>query len=148
MAKTSTSRGAAEALRKIARKHPDVEEDVACKGTAIESSVYRVGKKSFLFVRPQDARLKLEGSMPEARKLAAKEPGRFEVGKLGWVCVRAAAGMPLPVDLLGRWIEESYRISAGGAARRSGTSGESTTRSSARGEQGASSTRKRPRSRG
>jgi hypothetical protein len=100
-------------LREIASSHPGVVEDVACRGTALESSAYKVGKKSFLFLGPKDLRLKLAESLPSARKLAAKHPDRIRVGALGWVQVRVGSGEALPKEQLANWIAESYRLMAG-----------------------------------
>jgi len=102
------------ALRKIAAKYPGVEETIACKGTAVESSAFKAGKKTFLFVRAADARLKLEKSLPEAASLAKKEPGRYEAGAMGWIKVQLGPEPP-PLDLLKRWIDESYRLMAAAA---------------------------------
>jgi len=57
-----------------------------------------------------DVRLKLRESIAEATKLASKEPGRYEVGALGWVKVKLSAGESAPLDLLEKWIDESYRV--------------------------------------
>src|SRR5215470_18046212 len=61
----------ASVLRSIATRLPDVEQGIACKGTALESVTYQVRKKAFLFVGPKAARLKLDQSLGDARKLAA-----------------------------------------------------------------------------
>jgi hypothetical protein len=104
-----------KALRTLALKYSDCEEGVACKGTAIECSTFKVGGKAFLFLGRADLRVKLSDSLPEAEKLAAREPGRVTVGAHGWVKVTFSADEPPPLDVLGRWIDESYRLMAGGA---------------------------------
>lgn len=98
-----------EKLRKVALALADVREEVACKGTAVESPVYRVGKKSFLFAGKKDIRLKLVESFSEAQKLAAKEPDHYQAS-MGWVTIRLAQGDP-PMEMLKRWVKESYQSS-------------------------------------
>jgi hypothetical protein len=95
-------------LAAIALALPGVEQGVACAGTALESRTYRVGKKSFLFVSKDQARLKLEASAPEARKLG------FVVGANGWVTLPVAA-LP-PAAVVERWIAESHSSMSGGPA--------------------------------
>lgn len=52
-------------LGKIALALPDVEQGIACAGTALESRTYRTKDKAFLFVSAKQARLKLE-ALPAA----------------------------------------------------------------------------------
>jgi len=106
----NTDGGPGQALRTAALRYPEAEEGIACKGTAIECSAFKSRKKTFLFVGAADIRLKLRESIAEAAKLAAKEPGRYEVGALGWVKVKLSAGEQPPLDLLEKWIDESYRV--------------------------------------
>jgi hypothetical protein len=105
------------ALRKFASQFPGVEETIACRGTAVESSAFKVGKKTFLFLRAADARLKLEQSLSEAAKLAKKEPSRYSAGAMGWIKVELMPEPP-PLDLLRRWIDESYRLMSASAPAR------------------------------
>jgi hypothetical protein len=95
---------------------PGVEEAIACKGTAVESAVFKVRKKTFLFVNTVHARLKLRESLAEATGLAAKEPGLYDVGALGWIKVTLGAEPEPPLELFERWIDESRRL-VGGAER-------------------------------
>ncbi|HEX6885999.1 MAG TPA: hypothetical protein VF530_21675 [Planctomycetota bacterium] len=89
-------------LAKIALALPDVEQGIACAGTALESRTYRTGKSAFLFVSAKDARLKLEASAAEARKLG------FQVGTGGWVKLSLEA---LPAAaVLRRWVAESHAL--------------------------------------
>src|SRR6266852_923892 len=75
MARTKSADGViVQTLRTIALRHPDTEEGIACNGTAVESSAFKVRKRTFLFARKVDLRLKLLESIPEANQLAAKEP--------------------------------------------------------------------------
>ena len=95
-------------LRAIALALPDVEQGLACAGTALESRTYNVRKKSFLFVSNSQARLKLDASAAEARKLG------FGVGANGLVTLPLEQ---LPVAaVVKRWISESYGLIAEGSA--------------------------------
>jgi hypothetical protein len=88
----------------LATQHEGVERGVACAGTALESTTYRVGKKAFLFVRKGEIRLKLGASLEDARKRG------HEVGKQGWVKIVLKEGAP--PGQLDAWIAESYRLMA------------------------------------
>lgn len=101
-----------KALRAIALKYPACEEGIACKGTALECATFKVGGKAFLFLGRADIRLKLGESLPEAAKLAKKEPERFNAGAGGWVKVMYGEDHPLPLDVVKRWIDESYGLMA------------------------------------
>ena len=98
-----------EAMRLAASRYPGVDE-----GTACTQSSFRAGKKAFLFVGEQGGRfkamLKLEASMPAARKLAKQSPADFQVGSTGWVTARFSAEQPLPRTLWKKWLDESYAL--------------------------------------
>jgi hypothetical protein len=51
--------------------------------------------------------------MSQARKLASKEPDRFEVGSTGWVTTRFTAEKPLPKSIWEKWLHESHDICCG-----------------------------------
>ena len=101
-----------KALRQLALQYPEAEEGIACKGTAIECSTFKARDKAFLFVGAGVIRLKLHASLPEATKLAAKEPSRYKVGANGWIAVTVSDNLPPPLDVMVRWIDESYRLLA------------------------------------
>jgi methylated-DNA-protein-cysteine methyltransferase-like protein len=103
----------AEALRRAALRCPGAEEGIACKGTALESTTVTIRKKAFLFVRATEARLKLRESQSEAAALASKDPGHYGIGANGWARVKFAEGAPPPLELLEKWVGESYRAVAG-----------------------------------
>src|SRR5262245_28587388 len=92
-------------LGKIALALPDVQQGVACAGTALESRTYQTKKKAFLFVSKKLARLKLEASAPEARKLG------FTVGASNWVAL-PLDGLP-PAPVVKKWIAESHALVSG-----------------------------------
>ena len=101
-----------QALRKLALSYPEAQEGIACKGTALECSTFNARSKAFLFVGAADVRLKLDASLAEANKLAAKEPSRYQVGAHGWVKVTLHQDEAAPLELLKKWIDESYRLLA------------------------------------
>jgi hypothetical protein len=87
-------------LRSMALSLPNVEQGLACAGTALESHTCRIGNKTFLFVSKKEARLKLDSSAPEAKGLG------FKVGAGGWVTL-PLDGLPA-AHIARRWIAESY----------------------------------------
>lgn len=101
-----------EALRRAALQYPETQEGIACAGTTLERRTVTVRGKAFLFLGPADARLKLGDSLPEATRLAAAEPGSLQVGAHGWVAVTFGDARAVPVAVLIRWVEESYRLFA------------------------------------
>jgi hypothetical protein len=102
-----------QALRRAALRYPGTEEGVACEGTPIESRTVKARNKAFLFLTVGHARLKLRESLPEATKLAQKRPDEIQVGSGGWVKASLSAGGSTPIEVLERWIGESYRLMAG-----------------------------------
>ena len=103
-----------EPIREKAASFPEV-----AKGTSCNQSSFKAGKGSFLFIGPGakgvgfKAMFKLDHSMSQARKLASKEPDRFEVGSTGWVTTRFTAEKPLPKSIWEKWLQESYDICCG-----------------------------------
>jgi hypothetical protein len=100
------------ALQTIALRYPEAQEGVACAGTPIEKRTVKVRNKAFLFLGTADAMVKLSESLTEAANLAAKEPNHYKVGAHGWVSLTFSDGAPPPLDVLERWIDESYRLLA------------------------------------
>lgn len=103
-----------DTLRKTALSHADVEEGIACKGTAIESATYKVCGKAFLFVRPGKVMVKLEKSLDEATRFAAETPTGYKVGVGGWVTIELAGARNSTREVLPRWVAESYGLFAAG----------------------------------
>ncbi len=108
---------AASVLRQAALQKERVEEAVACKGTALECSSFKVSGKAFVFVGAKDARLKLEASLPEALALIQKYPGALKVGAHGWVTLTFEGGEALSPSVLEAWVEESYTLMSGKTAK-------------------------------
>ena len=103
-----------DAIRKQAMEYAGVATGASCN-----QSSYKAGKGTFLFIGPGPkgqgfkAMFKLGASMPQAEKLAAQHPLRFEVGKTGWVTARFTADEPLPKRVWGKWLSESYDVTCG-----------------------------------
>jgi hypothetical protein len=108
------SKDPTDAIRRQAVTFPDL-----AKGTSCTQSAFKVGKGAFLFIGPGPkgqgfkAMFKLNASMPQALKLAAESPDRFEVGSTGWVTARFTAEEPLPKRIWGKWLVESYDVTCG-----------------------------------
>ncbi|MDH3459060.1 MAG: hypothetical protein OER90_19645 [Gemmatimonadota bacterium] len=113
-----------DAIRRQAVTFPGV-----AKGTSCTQSAFKAGRGTFLFIGPGPkgqgfkAMFRLKASMPQALKLAAKDPTRFEVGSTGWVTARFTAEEPLPKRIWGKWLSESHDLTYGtghktGKARR------------------------------
>jgi hypothetical protein len=101
-----------QAMRAMALRYPEAEEGIACKGTALECSAFKAQNKTFLFMGTAELTLNLQGSLPEADGLAAKEPSRYSAAPIGWVTVRFSPDGSPPLELLEKWIDESYRLLA------------------------------------
>ena len=106
----ATKKDPTEQIRLKASRYPGVDE-----GTACTQSSFKTGKKAFLYIGMQGGRykamFKLQKSMPEAVKLADKEPERFQVGSTAWVTARFSADEPMPKKLWEKWLDESYELS-------------------------------------
>ena len=97
-------------LLQYALSLPETEDGIACAGTALESITVKTKKKAFLFLRETEARLKLADSLKEAADMAAKEPARYSVGAHGWVLIRLEGPAAYPIEVLKRWVHESYSL--------------------------------------
>src|SRR5215831_1932547 len=109
---TAKSDGSIATLLAHARRHPGIEEGIACAGTKLESRTVKVRGKAFAFFGPDTLRLKLGASLAEAQTFAAKSPDACSAGAGGWVAVRFATGGP-PVAVLRRWLDESHALFVG-----------------------------------
>jgi len=95
----------------------------------IRDSTVKARNKAFLFLTIGHARLKLRESLPEATKLAQKKPDQLQVGAGGWVKASLSADGSTPLDVLERWIGESYRLMAGPPVATGGKAKKSTVHS-------------------
>jgi predicted DNA-binding protein (MmcQ/YjbR family) len=80
-------------------------------------TVTKVGKKVFLFLGSTEGGgiglgVKLPDSGRAALELPFTEPTHYGLGKHGWVSATFSSGESPPMDLICRWIEESYRAVA------------------------------------
>ena len=88
----------------------------AAMGTSCNQTSFRIGKNAFLFIGPGakgigfKAMFFLSKSLPQAVKLAAKEPDRYQAGAKGWVTVRFSAEEPIPKAVWEKWLVESYEL--------------------------------------
>lgn len=77
---------------------------------------FRIGKKVFLFTAWDDGVFSVTVKLPESQAVALMlpfaEPTGYGMGKSGWVTARFKGRDAVPVGLLCRWIEESYRAIA------------------------------------
>ena len=108
-----------EPIRLKASRYPGFES-----GTSCTQSSFKTGKGAFLYIGMQGGRhkamFKLQKSMPEARKLAEKQPDRFQVGSTAWVTARFTTEEPIPKKLWEKWLDESYELAvASGAGTKS-----------------------------
>jgi len=101
-----------QTLRRFALRLPETVEGVACAGTALESHTVKRKNKAFIFLRVSEVRLKLAGSIKEATAIASQDPKHYAVGANGWVQVRIDGDFD-QLDVLKRWIEESYSLLGG-----------------------------------
>lgn len=110
----AASKDPTDAIRRKALTFPGV-----AKGTSCNQSAFKAGKGTFLFLGPGPkgvgfkAMFKLGASMPQAKKLAAQHPKRFEVGTTGWVTARFTAEEPLSRPIWTKWLAESYAVTCG-----------------------------------
>ena len=98
-------------LRDFALAYPGAWEDHPWGETVV-----KVKKKVFLFLGRPDGGLSLSVKLPESATIALglpfAEPTGYGLGKSGWVTARFDAGAKPPLDVVERWIDESYRAVA------------------------------------
>lgn len=111
--KKNTPADSLHALQEFALEYPQAQMGIACEGTALQKITIRAGSKSFLFLGLADMMLKLGSSLPDAVALAAEHPDMYKVGANGWVTAKFHDDAMPPLDLLKRWVDESYRLVAG-----------------------------------
>jgi predicted DNA-binding protein (MmcQ/YjbR family) len=102
---------AGDAVRKLALAYPEAYEEFPWGHTAV-----KVKGKAFLFMGYQDGTLGLSVKLPfsgaAALSLPFASPTEYGLGKSGWVSAKFSGDDAVPVDLLGSWIEESYKAIA------------------------------------
>lgn len=105
------ARKAEATLRKFALAYPGAWEDHPWGETVV-----KVKKKVFLFLGRPDGGLSLSVKLPESATIALSlpfaAPTGYGLGKSGWVTARFEPRARPPVEVLERWIDESYRAVA------------------------------------
>jgi predicted DNA-binding protein (MmcQ/YjbR family) len=101
-----------KALKKFAAARPGAWEDHPWGET-----VYKIGKKVFVFLGHSDSGYGLSCKLPESSEAAVTmfswaEPTGYGLGKSGWVSARFEKSQHVPVDMLKEWIDESYQAVA------------------------------------
>ncbi len=99
---------ALEILRQTCLLYPESYEE-----SPWVESAFKVRRKSFVFMnRGGDTvslSVKLKESYEDACMLPFAGPTHYGMGKHGWVTCRFEPGDDVPVELLQRWIDTSYR---------------------------------------
>ena len=98
-------------LRKLALAYPEAYEDMPWGHHAI-----KVKGKTFVFLAADQATFSLSAKLPSSAGVALQlpfaSPTEYGLGRSGWVTARFPRATRLPVDVLGMWIDESYRALA------------------------------------
>jgi predicted DNA-binding protein (MmcQ/YjbR family) len=101
----------AAALREFALRYPEASEDFPWG-----ERVAKVRDKVFVFLGRDDEDLGITVKLPSSGLMALSlpfaSPTGYGLGKSGWVTARFGPGDKPPVELLQRWIDESYRAVA------------------------------------
>jgi predicted DNA-binding protein (MmcQ/YjbR family) len=107
----SPARKAHRELLKFALAYPGAWEDHPWGET-----VAKVKTKVFVFFGMSDEGLSLSVKLPHSGTFALgldwTEPTHYGLGKSGWVTARFPARAKPPLDVLRKWIDESYRAVA------------------------------------
>ncbi len=98
-------------LRRIALAYPEAYEEMPWGHHAI-----KVKGKAFVFLAADQATFSLSAKLPSSAGVALQlpfaSPTEYGLGRSGWVTARFPRTARLPVDILGMWIDESYRALA------------------------------------
>ena len=105
------SAGAFAALRAYGLALPEATEDFPWGHTAL-----KVRNKTFVWLDESEGGLSLTAKLPVSRDFALvfdfAAPAGYGLGRSGWISCRFAADGEPDLDLLRRWITESYRAVA------------------------------------
>ena len=100
-----------EALRRYGLSLPETVEEAPWGHCAL-----KVRNKSFVFLNQDGSALSLSVKLPVSRDFALifdwAEPTGYGLGRSGWVTARFGRDGEIDLDLLQRWIAESYRAIA------------------------------------
>jgi predicted DNA-binding protein (MmcQ/YjbR family) len=100
-------------LRDFAMTYPESHEDHPWGHRAI-----KVKAKAFVFLGgdKNTKELSISVKLPQSRDMATDlpfaEPTGYGLGKSGWITARFAKAGEVPLELLKKWIDESYRAIA------------------------------------
>lgn len=98
-------------LRAYGLDFPEAVEDFPWGHTAL-----KVHGKTFAWLDKSENKLSLTVKLPVSRDFALvfdfAEPAGYGLGRSGWISCRFAADEDADIDLLKRWIAESYRAVA------------------------------------
>lgn len=87
---------------------PEAKEDFPWGHTAL-----KVRGKTFVWLDKSEGRLSLTVKLPVSRDFALifdfAEPAGYGLGRSGWISCRFDGGRSVDLELLERWIDESYR---------------------------------------
>jgi len=97
---------------KALKKHA-AAKDGAWEDHPWGETVYKIGKKVFVFLGHADSGYGMSCKLPDSSEAAITmfswaEPTGYGLGKSGWVSARFAPRDDIPCDLLKQWIDESY----------------------------------------
>ena len=99
------------ALRELALAYPESYEEFPWGHRAI-----KVKGKAFTFIALEDDRLSLSVKLPatglSALMLPFASPTGYGLGKSGWVTAVFSGEDVVPLEILGGWLDESYRAIA------------------------------------
>jgi predicted DNA-binding protein (MmcQ/YjbR family) len=111
-ARRPTRRSPEAVLRAHALSYPEAHEEFPWGEPVVKVR----GKVFVFFGRPEEGGLglsvKLPGSATLALDLPFASPTAYGLGRSGWVTARFPPREGPPVELLKRWIDESYRAVA------------------------------------
>jgi predicted DNA-binding protein (MmcQ/YjbR family) len=100
-----------ETLRSFGLSLPEAVEEMPWGHSAL-----KVRNKSFVFLNGDEDALSLSMKLPVSRDFALifdfAEPTGYGLGRSGWVTARFGPGDEIDMDLLRRWIGESYKAIA------------------------------------
>ena len=98
-------------LRKLALSYPGAHEEMPWGHHAI-----KVKGKAFVFLAADQTTFSLSAKLPSSAGVALRlpfaSPTEYGLGRSGWVTARFPRTARLPVEVLGMWIDESYRTLA------------------------------------
>ncbi len=101
----------AERIRQYALSFPETHEDHPWG-----ESAFKVKKKTFVFMSLAETGIrisfKLSESLFPALALPFTEPTGYGLGKSGWVTATLVPNNEVPISIIDKWIEESFRLIA------------------------------------